>query len=227
MNELGHAHFGRFALDAAGRLSQPVAAAAAAAPLPLSGEGDTAGTTSTSAGAGLQIVASCFPGGILLVTLLLLHWSRVARQAAVTGGSLPQFGDDVVEEEVVAPVHHVHHEEHEGEEHEGDPVDAVAPDGAGLQPAQVDGPVLLLAAEDPVRLVLLPALREQPQPVRHAAEAAAATAAPEPRRPRHGGGGGGEHGGVDLAAVAAAPDVGRTAAGVVRDGVVVGGGGGD
>ena len=168
----------------------------------------------------------------MLVTLLLLHWSRVARQAAVTGGSLPQFGDDVVEEEVVAPVHHVHHEEHEGEEHEGDPVDAVAPDGAGLQPAQVDGPVLLLAAEDPVRLVLLPALREQPQPVRHAAEAAAeaaaaATAAPEPRRARHGGGGGGEHGGVDLAAVAAAPDVGRTAAGVVRDGVVVGGGGGD
>ena len=43
-------------------------------------------------------------------------------------GQLPQFGDDVVEEEVVAPVHHVDQEEHEREEHQGDAVHAVAPE---------------------------------------------------------------------------------------------------
>ena len=40
---------------------------------------------------------------------------------------LPQLGDDVVEEEVVAPVHHVDQEEHEREEHQRDAVHAVAP----------------------------------------------------------------------------------------------------
>ena len=51
---------------------------------------------------------------------------------------LPQLGDDVVEEEVVAPVHHVDQEEHEREEHQGDAVHAVASaimiDGDGLIP---------------------------------------------------------------------------------------------
>ena len=40
---------------------------------------------------------------------------------------LPQLGDDVVEQEVVAPVHHVDQEEHEREEHQRDAVHAVAP----------------------------------------------------------------------------------------------------
>ena len=52
------------------------------------------------------------------------HWLLPAARA----GQLPQLGDDVVEEEVVAPVHHVDQEEHEREEHQGDAVHAVAPE---------------------------------------------------------------------------------------------------
>ena len=42
-------------------------------------------------------------------------------------GQLPQLCDDVVEQEVVAPVHDVDQEEHEREEHQRYAVHAVAP----------------------------------------------------------------------------------------------------
>ena len=47
-------------------------------------------------------------------------------------GQLPHIFDDVVKEEVVAPVHHVDQEEHEREEHQGDAVHAVTPEDLGF-----------------------------------------------------------------------------------------------
>ena len=65
---------------------------------------------------------------LALITLLLLPGHRLLPAA----GQLPHIFDDVVKEEVVAPVHHVDQEEHEREEHQGDAVHAVTPEDLGF-----------------------------------------------------------------------------------------------